>query len=97
MDIKEVEQHIFDTFGVRATTEEKWNGDDYLVYVFKKTNIMLSMSSYWTDDERNGKEFISFSYESKNKQSGGGRCCDNFDELDKHFGKYIGIVQGSLF
>lgn len=86
---REIEEKIFEEFGLTPV--------ENLKYIVKDGTIEVRISHYNTLDERNGKEFLGFAFESKDKQSGCSLPCDTYEELFRHIAKHIGQFQASLF
>lgn len=54
---------------------------------YKDITFDISISTYNTDDERHGKEFISVGWSQKS--SGGGSPCDSIEEVMERFDRFI--------
>lgn len=89
MTIEEVRSHIKDRFGVDFQNHPRFEGCIFYPCTFrgKKGEIQLDMSKYWTDDERNGKEFIGYDIGTQSEGQGGS--LDSFEELDEFLSRYI--------
>lgn len=83
--IADVRKYVYENTGYEPNREDQ----DCLIYYLKKRKIEISLMNYWTDDEFDGQQFISFDEESINRQCGSSHPCDTYDELKELLDIYM--------
>lgn len=85
LELSDLRKFVLDEYGYEPS-EEKW---ETLYYVVGKKKVGLSLNNYWTDDEDNGKQFISFGVDDLIDRSGCSHSCDTLDELREDLDRYL--------
>lgn len=97
LELNDLYKFVYDNYGQEPLQMKfEWQ-KDYLYYDVELGRIELGLLNYWTDDEKNGKQFISFSI-SKGT-SGKSVPCDSYEELKEELDQYMKpkLTQISLF
>lgn len=83
--IADIRKYIYENHGYEPNKEDA----ECLIYYLEKRNIKIELLKYWTDDEFDGQQFISFSEESKDRHCGSSHPCDTFEELNENLEIYM--------
>ena len=96
--LEELRKYVLDNYGVGPLKKKYDWQQDLLYYQIKDGEIELCLLNYWTDDEKDGQQFISFSI-GWNNHNGMSRSCDSYDELKRYLDEYLEVkdIQLSLF
>ena len=86
INIAEVIKALEDTYELEFTHNPIFG--QWEAWASKDVKVTVSTSTYATDDERQGKAFISVGYDNKKEHCGGGGPCDDIEEAIKWMARH---------
>ena len=83
MSLKQIASYISDKTGLNFIPDTRYHGEfnNYIAYKTSYLFFTIGLSNYRTGDDRDGKPFISATYEDKRVNGGLGMPCDTLEEV----------------
>ena len=86
INIAEVIKALEDTYELEFTHNRIFG--QWEAWADKNTKVTVSTSTYATNDDREGKAFISVGWDNKKSYAGGGGPCDNIQEVIDYMARF---------